>query len=123
MKPVDVVIVEDDMWLSEQFERSLVRAGFTVCRASNGHAAMEQIDEYLPRVIILDMLLPGGTGTMLLHELQSYKDTGDIPIVLCTNLASAITLDDMSAYGVRRILDKTTMHPDDVVAAVRSVLA
>lgn len=121
-KATDVVIVEDDLWLSEQLERTLVRAGFTVRRTSNGHVAIELIDELMPRAIVLDVLLAGGTGITLLHELQSYQDTGQIPVVLCTNLASSLTLDELRPYGVQRILDKTTMHPDDVTTAVRSVL-
>ena len=68
------------------------------------------------------MLLSGGTGLALLHELQSYTDTGDIPVVLCTNIAGDLDVKDLRPYGVRRLLDKTTMHPDDVTVAIRSVL-
>ncbi|OGL31985.1 hypothetical protein A3E76_01805 [Candidatus Saccharibacteria bacterium RIFCSPHIGHO2_12_FULL_44_22] len=119
---VDVLIVEDDIWLSEQFERTLSKAGYVTRRAFEGHTAMDLIDELKPQVVLLDMLLTGSTAVTLMHELQSYKDTGDIPIILCTNLASLIRLDDVSDYGVRRIIDKTTMHPDDIATAVRSVL-
>lgn len=118
----DVLIVEDDLWLAEQFERTLVREGFSVRRTSNGHVAIELVDELMPKVMLLDLLLPGSTGIALLHELQSYQDTGEIPVILCTNLASTLKLDDLRPYGVRRLLDKTTMHPDDIVAAVRGVL-
>jgi CheY-like chemotaxis protein len=118
----NVLVIEDDMWLGEQFERTLTHAGFAVRRTTNGHAAMELIDEHAPDAIVLDLLIIGGTGLTLLHELQSYQDTGDIPVVLCTNLAAQINLDDLAPYGVRRIIDKTTMHPDDIVTALRSVL-
>ncbi len=117
----DVLIVEDDLWLAEQFQRTLEASGFTAVHVANGHSAMETIDEVAPKVIVLDVLLTGGTAMTLLHELQSYIDTSTIPIVLCTNLASQISLKDVASYGVRRILDKTTMQPDDIVTAVRSV--
>lgn len=119
---IDVLIVEDDLWLAEQFERALIREGLSVRRTSNGHVAIELVDECMPRVVMLDLLLPGSTGMALLHELQSYRDTGKIPVVLCTNLAASLRLDELRPYGVQRLLDKTTMHPDDVVAAVRGVL-
>ncbi len=120
---LDVMIIEDDVWLAEQFQRTLEAAAFSSNIVSSGHLAMEMIDELAPRVLVLDMLLTGGTAITLLHELQSYRDTASIPVVLCTNLASQLTLKEVAAYGVKRILDKTTMHPDDVVTAVRSVLA
>lgn len=120
MKKRSVLVIEDDVWLAEQFVRTLTASGYNAGSVSNGQVAMERIDQSPPDAIVLDMLLTGGTGLTLLHELQSYQDTAKIPIVLCTNLASQITLKDVQPYGVHRILDKTTMHPDDIVTAVRS---
>lgn len=118
-----IVIVEDDVWLGQQFERTLRKHGYEVRVTTNALAAMDLIDERCPDGIILDMLLGGSTGLALVHELQSYRDTGAIPVVVCTNLAAGLVLRDLEPYGVRRMLDKTTMQPDDLVAAVRSVLA
>jgi hypothetical protein len=36
-------------------------------------------------------------------------------------MAADLQLEELESYGVRRILDKATMQPDDLVAAVRSV--
>lgn len=118
---LDILIVEDEIWLGEQFSRTLDRAGFSTRIVSNGLVAMDLIDQLKPKVLVVDMLLSGGTVMPLLHELQSYNDTGSIPVILCTNLAGDVRLKDLKAYGVRRILDKTTMHPDDITVAVRSV--
>lgn len=117
-----VLIVEDDAWLGEQQQRVLELAGYRVTLTPHAIDAIDAIDHDQPDVILLDVLLTATTGFTLLHELQSYSDTGTIPVVLCTNLAADIQLRDVEAYGVRRILDKTTMVPDDVVAAVRAVL-
>ena len=68
------------------------------------------------------MLLAGTTALALLHELQSHTDTAKVPVILCTNLADGLDLEELAPYGVRRIVDKTTMQPDDIVAAVKSVL-
>jgi len=120
-RPV-VFVVEDDLWQAEQYQRVLEVADYTVERYDNGVSAIEAIDKAPPDVIILDMLLAGTTGVALMHELQSYGDTGKVPIVLCTNLAEQLQLKDVESYGVRRILDKTTMQPRDLVTAVRSCL-
>lgn len=122
MSKQTVLIVEDDPWLAEQQERVLIKAGYKTSVSPHAEAAIDAIDDVHPDVIILDMLLTGSTAFALMHELQSYGDTGAIPIILCTNLAADIKLEDVKPYGVRRILDKTVMAPDDVVTAVRSVL-
>lgn len=118
-KKLPIVLVEDDMWLAEQFGRTL--QDYEVHHAPHALAAIDLIDEVKPAAIILDVLLTGATAFTLLHELQSYTDTAMIPIVLCTNMAADLQLEELESYGVRRILDKATMQPDDLVAAVRSV--
>lgn len=117
-----VYIIEDDQWQSDYIARTLHQAGYATRQFTNGIEAIEAIDERLPDVIILDMLLTATTGVTLLHELQSYGDTGAIPVIICSGMADDIRLEDLRPYGVRRILDKTTMDREDIVAAIRSVL-
>lgn len=117
-----VLLVEDDAWLAELEVASLQSAGYEVLYAPHAQSAIARLDEKMPAVIVLDMLLTGTTAIALLHELQSYTDSQSIPVVLCTNMAESLQLDDLRPYGVRRILNKATMHPDDIVAAVRSVV-
>jgi CheY-like chemotaxis protein len=120
--PQNVLLVEDDPWLAELEASVLTQAGYDVTMAPHAPSAIARIDEKQPDAIILDVLLAGSTAFALLHELQSYGDTKEVPIILCTNMADTLKLDDLKTYGVKRIIDKTTMQPDDLPAAVRSVL-
>lgn len=122
MSAQTVLLIEDDAWLAEVEASVLKQAGYEVVHAPHAPAAIVAVDEVHPDVIVLDVLLGGSTAFALLHELQSYNDTGSLPIVLCTNMADSLQLKELESYGVRRIIDKTVMHPDDLVAAVRSVL-
>ena len=120
--PVHVLLVEDDPWLAELEASFLVKAGYQVTHAPHAPSAIAKIDKQAPDIIILDVLLTGSTAFALLHELQSYADTKQVPIILCTNMADSLKLEDLGMYGVRRIIDKSSMHPDDLPAAVRSIL-
>jgi two-component system phosphate regulon response regulator PhoB len=122
MKKPLILIVEDDAWTAEQHARTLEKAGYRTRISPHAIDAIVAVDESRPDAIVLDVLLTGSTAFALLHELQSYSDTGTIPVILCTNLASEISIDDVRPYGVKRLLDKSTMEPDDLPAAVRSVL-
>ena len=117
-----IVVVEDDEWLAEHYLRVLRRSGYEVYHAPHAVAAIDVIDKVQPDVIILDVLLTGTNALALLHELKSHEDLASIPIVLATNLADQIQMDDVASYGVKRILDKTSMHPEDIDVAIRSVL-
>ena len=116
-----VLLVEDDAWLAELEAGVLSGAGYDVQVAPHAPAAIELVDSFHPEVIVLDVLLAGSTAFALLNELQSYSDTGIVPVVLCTNIADQFDAVKLKEYGVKRVVDKTTMHPDDLIAAVRSV--
>lgn len=117
-----VVVVEDDEWLAAQYVRMLRRAGYEAYHAPHALEAIDVIDKAAPGVIVLDVLLAGTTALALLHELKSHTDLAAIPVVLATNLADQIAIDDVASYGVREIIDKATMHPNDIVHAVRRAL-
>lgn len=120
-KALSILVVEDDEWLAEQHARTLKGAGYHVEVVAHALAAMDIIDDTPPDVIILDVLLAGPNAFTLLHELQSHTDLAGIPVILCTNSAQDLAEEDIAAYGVRKVLDKATMHPDDVIAAVKKV--
>jgi CheY-like chemotaxis protein len=118
-----ILVVEDDEWMAEQHVRTLHEAGFQAEHVPHALAAIDSVDTKRPAVIILDVFLSGPNAFTLLHELQSHSDLAVIPVILCTNSAEDIAAEDLEAYGVSRVLDKTTMKPADLVAAVKKVLS
>lgn len=119
-RSMNVELVEDDALLARQFVWALEREGYAVHHSHHAKEAILAIDEALPDVIVLDVLLPATTGFTLLHELQSYDDTRVIPVIICSSVP--LTMKELASYGVRRIIDKTTMVPGDLIKAVRAVL-
>ena len=117
-----ILIVDDDGWLASQYSRTLEKAGYRSYVAANALEAIDMVDKHHPRVIILDIFMPGPNGIVLLHEIRSHSDLATIPIIVCSNSAGDIPHGSLTQYGVATVLDKTTMHPDDIVTAVRRVL-
>ena len=122
MKKPHILFVEDDAWLAEHFERIAIGAGWTAETTPHALAAMEAIDQHIPNVLVLDVLLVGPNAFTLLHELRSHADLAAIPVVLCTNSAGDIAPEDLAVYGVREVLDKATMRPEDLLAAVKRII-
>ncbi len=114
-----VLIIDDDTWLSDTFSRILKAHQWDVRVCHDAHKAIDVIDEWLPSVILLDVVLPHANGIGLIHELQSYDDTKDIPVVLCTSLEIDIPLKE---YGIYDVLDKATMTPDILRSSLEGAL-
>lgn len=119
---IHVLVIDDDRWFVEQYQRVFKKAGYVVSIAYNAVEGIACIDRVKPDVIVLDLFMPGPNGLVFLQEIQTHSDLSSIPIILSTNSATDIKNSSLHAYGIRGVLDKTVMHPEDVVAAVKRVL-
>lgn len=115
-----VLLVEDDAWLADSYRHILDGAGFETQCARDGHEAIRLVETFTPDCIVADVLLEGQTVIGLLHELQSYDDTAQTPVVICTALSHpGIQLEQLHQYGVRAVLDKATLTPEQLLQTVR----
>ncbi len=104
-----IYVIDDDELMAECVARN---CGENVKIFSNAIEAMNSIDDEIPDLIFLDILLDGPDGFTFLNELASYKDTAKIPVVIVSSLNFKDK--DLSIYGVVGILNKDTMYPEDV---------
>ena len=114
-----VLIVEDDNWLAESYSLILTQAGWTAHTVHSAKKALEAIDEKMPDVVLLDILLPGANAVELMHELQSYSDTRKLPIVLCRTLNHQhLNRENLEQYGVKAVLNKARLTPQHLLNAL-----
>ena len=78
----------------------------------NAVDAMMALEGPLPDLIFLDILLPGQDGFAFLNEIMSYPDTSKIPIILITSLN--LEKFDLKVYGIKGILKKDKMKPEEI---------
>lgn len=116
-----ILIVEDNQILAENFER-ILRTEFEISKAENAGQAIQKIDERTLDLILLDILLSGHSAFALLNELQSYVDTAQIPVVICSDLAENLDLNSLENYGVKTILDKAKISPYELKETCRKVV-
>ncbi|HEU5187093.1 MAG TPA: response regulator [Candidatus Saccharimonadales bacterium] len=117
---MNVLLVEDDQWVSECYKAWLQEAGFSVLTARDPQEALDVLDSVPCDVIVLDLLLPGANGVQLLSLLASHSDLMNIPVVICS---SAIPQADIewSAYGVAAVLSKTDVMPQAFIKKITEV--
>jgi len=70
-----VLIVDDEIPLSQHLEKILQRKGFITKKVHNGAAATREIRKFVPDVVLLDLRLPDADGRELLPKLK--KDSPD----------------------------------------------
>ena len=94
-----ILLIEDDDDLREVEVGILERAGFRVVSAREGGEALELVAREMPRVIFLDMRMPGMDGWQFAREFRARHDHS-APIVVITAAASAEKrAEEISAEG------------------------
>lgn len=116
-----ILLVEDDSWMADCYRLWLSADDHAVSHAADAQAALDHIDDSRPDLIVLDLFLPTANGVQLLQTLQSHSDLADIPIILASS-ALPEAMPDLSAYGVRAVLDKTTLKPSQLRQAAHEAL-
>ena len=74
-----ILVVDDDLELSDGLRTFLERQGYRVIQARDGHQAKQQIYGQRPDLVILDMMMPRMGGYPV---LEHFKDKADAPPII-----------------------------------------
>lgn len=78
-EPKLILVVDDDMELSDGLRAVLERQGYRVIQARDGHQAKQQIYNQRPDLVVLDMMMPRMGGYPV---LEHFKDKPDAPPII-----------------------------------------
>jgi two-component system phosphate regulon response regulator PhoB len=120
MAPV-VLVVEDEPAIQELIAVNLERNGHTVRRSASAKEAYDAVAESLPDVILLDWMLPDGSGPSLAKRLRSEARTKEVPIIMLTARAG----DDDKVAGLQSGADDYVtkpFSPRELEARIQAVL-
>jgi len=115
-----VLVVDDDAGVAAAVRRALVYDGYSVDVASDGPAALAQVREAPPDLVILDVMLPGLDGLEVCRRLRA-DTTLDVPILMLT--ARDATVDRVR--GLDTGADDYLVKPfanEELLARVRALL-
>lgn len=114
-----VLVVDDDPGIREALDRALRLEGFAVILCGDGEAAVRAVETGCPHVLVLDLGLPGMSGTEVINRLRD--DGQDLPICV---LSARDELEDRVA-GLRAGADDYVVKPfelEELLARLQALL-
>ena len=79
-----ILVVDDEPEILEMIESRLTASGYKVCTAKDGIEGIEKLYQFMPDLILLDVLMPRVDGFKTLEILRKYQSTVEVPIVMIT---------------------------------------
>ncbi len=117
----NILVVDDEPSARKTIEMLLLREGYVMHFAANGPEALGLIEQHLPDVILLDVMMPGMDGFEVCQILKDSPTLQHIPIILVTALDSKKDLARGLDAGADDFLHKP-YNSMELRARVRSML-
>ncbi|HBN14126.1 MAG: phosphate regulon transcriptional regulator PhoB [Pseudomonadota bacterium] len=116
-----ILIVDDEAAIRDMIGVALDTAGFNSMEAESALEAHVNIVDKRPDLVLLDWMLPGGSGIELARRLKREELTADIPIIMLT----AKTSEDNKVQGLDVGVDDYVtkpFSPRELIARIKAVL-
>ena len=116
-----VLVVDDESSIREMLRLALELADFSCIEAADIHEAYRLITDNAPDIVLLDWMLPGGSGIELLRRLKKEQATQALPVIMLT----AKTHEDNVIQGLDVGADDyitKPFAPKELIARMKAIL-
>ena len=116
-----VLVVDDESSIREMLRLALELADFECVEAADIHEAYRLITDDAPDIVLLDWMLPGGSGIELLRRLKKEEATQALPVIMLT----AKTHEDNVIQGLDVGADDyitKPFAPKELIARMKAIL-
>jgi DNA-binding response OmpR family regulator len=118
-KMKNILVVDDEENIREFLKEFLEEHNFKVTLADDGQKALELIEENLPGLMIVDLLLPGEHGIPL---IKTVKEKYFIPTIIISSIYDRDEIEDfMEEYFVEAFLEKP-LNLDLLLEKINSII-
>ena len=116
-----ILIVDDEFAIRDMLRMALEIAGFECLEAENTQDAERIVVDDSPGLILLDWMLPGGSGLDLLRRLKRSDMTRQIPVIMLTAKAAEDNLIQGLDVGADDYMTKP-FAPRELIARIKALL-
>jgi len=113
-----ILIVDDEPFMLRLIQHHLEHAGFEMIEARNGREAVEAATREMPRVVVMDAMMPDMDGFAALRQLKQLEATRAIPVIMLTANPHKYTREEAETSGAAIFLTKP-FSPTQLIAEIR----
>lgn len=122
-KPIKVLLVEDDSFISKMYVTKFTLQKFVVFAAADGEEGLRLAEQELPDIILLDIMLPKMDGWQVLEHLKVNQKTKNIPVLMLTNLGAQEDIERGLQLGATDYMIKAHFVPSEVIEKINRLVA
>jgi CheY-like chemotaxis protein len=120
-RSLTILVADDSVTIRTMVTSRLERAGYDVTTASRGDDALRIVQEKRPRLVLLDVEMPGLDGVEVARRIRADEELAGTFIVLLTSLSEPSEVAAGMAAGVNAYLTKP-FSPQDLQKQVEQLI-
>ncbi len=121
LAPSRILIVDDQPSIRGILEVALAEAGAEVWTAADGPAAIASVEQGIPDIVLLDLVMPGMNGWEVIDALARLPRGSSIPVILQTTAEDFGSFDRAKKQGVAAFISKP-FRLNEVIETCRRIL-
>jgi DNA-binding response OmpR family regulator len=116
-----ILIVDDEPHIRRLLAERLTADGFEVAEADNGEECLELIGDFLPDLVLLDLMMPGADGLEVLSRIRTEPKHAAIPVIILTAKGQDTDRELAFAGGAADFVTKP-FSPMKLLARIREIV-
>ncbi|MFH1308497.1 MAG: response regulator, partial [Patescibacteria group bacterium] len=117
-----ILFIEDEQALQKSIGDILNSRGYKVISALNGEIGLKLVEQEIPDLVLLDLILPKINGFEILKRIKKNKKTEKIPVVILTNLEATENIDKAIELGATTYLIKTSYTLGELIEKIKKII-
>ena len=118
-----ILLVDDDNDILTSMQAAFEPTGATIDMAKDGNKAVELVEKNQPDLVVLDMMLPGRSGFLVLEKIKARKPKNSKPfVIMITGNQGARHKMYAESLGVSEYFNKP-VKLDKLIASAEKLLA
>jgi DNA-binding response OmpR family regulator len=119
---VKILVVEDDPFLSSLTSVRLSKDGYKVTVASDGRQALKALEEDIPDLVLLDVIMPGMNGFDVLREIKANDRYKNMSVIIFSNLGQDHEIEEGKKLGADDFMVKANFTLREVAEKISTLL-
>ncbi len=121
MENKKILVADDEPYILRSLSFVLKKEGFTVEVARDGEEALKKVEEFKPKILFLDIMMPKKDGYQICKYLKNNHNTKDIYIIMLTAMGQVIDKKKGIESGADDYITKP-FSPREIISKVKNIL-
>lgn len=116
-----VLIVEDDQAIAQMYQMKCELSGIAVKTAGNGKQGLLALENFVPDVVLLDIMMPEMNGPEFMHVFRQNTKYQETPVIVLTNMGSEEAPASLWGTHIAGYIIKAECTPSEVIQKIKNV--